>query len=494
MDTVVFNTLSASNQWHLILPEITLMLCALVLLSLNIVRKAYSPSFKFLGIVLPGHLLALAILFIPMSCQTLVLFGGLLEQSSLSKIMRFLFIVSSLGVSCLWVDFEKKGSHLTNNGFLSLELLATVAFMLLSQAQHFLSLFFALEVGSLFSCFLISYDRENQISVSAGIKYLVMNAVSCAVMLAGLALVYGFAAQHVTFDTPDALSFPRLGEIFEAHTLDLWAKAGVVFVFSGIGFKLGVPPFHFWIPSAYKGAPLPTTAFLAISSKVAGFFTLFILVRGPFLSASEFLSPILSSAAILSILIGTIGAVIEKNIKKLIAFSGIAHSGYLLIGLLSITVSETSTTYFVIFYVFTYALALFAVLGAVSLTYSSVKDDQSLEINDHDGLYNRAPSIAIVLAIGLASLAGIPPLAGFIAKFLVLLGAFQSKLYLLGITMLLGSSISVYFYFRWIRECFFSTNHKETSKPIQSTKLSHILVALPAFALVFIGCYQGFFK
>jgi NADH-quinone oxidoreductase subunit N len=265
-------------------------------------------------------------------------------------------------------------------------------------------------------------------------------------------------------------------------------------VLSGVAFKIGAFPFHIWVPDVYQGAPTPVTAFLAVSSKAAGFAVLMTLVLTVFAPLHAVLVPVLSFLAAATIITGNLSALKQRNTKRLMGLSGVSHAGYLLIGVVaSFTVEWAPNA--VWFYLFTYLLASMAVFGVMA--YLAGEDDTAQELDHYERLAKDRPFLGTVLAIGVGSLAGIPPLAGFMGKLLLFVAAFQAHLYwLLGVAIL-GVVLSIYYYFGWIKAAFFETwtvnVGGETPLPRPSvttlTWYGAAILAVLAIATVVIGFY-----
>jgi NADH-quinone oxidoreductase subunit N len=262
-----------------------------------------------------------------------------------------------------------------------------------------------------------------------------------------------------------------------------------------VAFKIGAFPFQIWIPDVYQGAPTPVTAFLAVASKAAGFAVLLILVRGPFAALQPVLVPVLSVAAAATILFGNLSALTQRNAKRLMGLSGVSHAGYLLLGVVaSFTVEWAAGA--VWFYLFTYLLAAMAVFGVMAHVVGDNDADQDLDT--YDRLARDQPLLAGVLAVGVGSLAGIPPLAGFIGKLLLFLAAFQAHLYwLLGVAII-GVVVSIYYYFGWIKAAWFETwrpapaeGQVSPAPRIAPTLLSRAILLVLALASVLLGFFQG---
>ena len=271
-------------------------------------------------------------------------------------------------------------------------------------------------------------------------------------------------------------------------------------IISGIAFKVGAAPFQIWVPDVYHGAPMPVTAFLAVSSKAAGFFVLLNLVNGPFAGMSEFLLPLLGFVATFTIFFGNLAACSQRNLKRMLGLSGVAHAGYLMVAIMASMIlpgSSDRAVWILFFYLFTYLLASFAVFGIMGI--ANVSDDSEHEFSDYEDLAKKKPWIAFSLVIGVGSLAGIPPLAGFIGKLLLFSVAFETKLYFSLTAMVIGVVISIYYYFGWLREvCFHPRPIFEDDEPrydswlgSENNGLIKTVILSLVFASIVLGIWQG---
>ena len=496
--------IAQSNTWLLIWPEITLGILALGLLVATMVCPKW-PANRFFLISFGGQLLVL-VTFITLWCCTDFMakqesgFGNLWIQTPRHQWMRCFLLLSALPLNWLGTLYLKSPS---TSGlaaeFYAIISIVTAALMLMVQSQHFILFFVALETAAVGFYILVSYSRQSALSLEAGLKYLILGALSSAIMLFGIVLLYGSASHPglnpTHMGSVDALHFDHLGTFIAANGQHLWVQAGAILVVVGLAFKIGVFPFQIWIPDVYQGAPMPTAAFLAVGSKAAGVFALLHLVRGPFSSLDFLLIPLLSTAAVLTLLFGNLAALSQRNVKRLMGLSGIAHAGYLLIGVVAaFTVPWAEAA--VGFYLLTYYLGAFAVFGVMG--YVAGSDESSQELLNYSGLGQNQPFLATVLAMGLGSLAGIPPLAGFAGKLLLFLAGFEAELYGLLICGLIGVLLGVYYYLSWIRDAVFALR-EGTTTATSTARLAAINVgtahrwiwgSLAAGTVVF-GLYQG---
>jgi len=485
---------TATNDWALIMPEIMLAILALGLLGAEMVLP---PSKQSLipRLAIWGQVFVLAVTWTASSLfgfQEQSIFSGLIYQSDITQIMRAFFLASSIFVCYLGHIYLSKQS-LAKTEFYHLVILIAAGLMLLVQSSNFIMLFVALETVTVGFYVLVAYCRTSALSLESGLKYLILGAMSSAILLFGIVLLYGIAGNpELMGSSKDALNYRDLMTFIMLNPDNLIVKIGALLVVAGLCFKIGAVPFQIWVPDVYQGAPTPVTAYLAVASKAAGFIVLMQLVTGPFLGLSGILIPFLSFIAAATILFGNIAAVTQRNVKRLMGLSGIAHAGYLLVGVVA-CFHVPWAIYAVIFYLVTYLLASFAVFGVMGIVAGS--DDADQEFEDYANFSKKRPFLGGVLVVGLGSLAGIPPLGGFIGKLFIFVAAYQAGLYgLLGISIV-GVAISIYYYFGWIREAFFSQSSDEVVQeaPRHDTAADRIFLGAIVLATVLIGIYPAVF-
>lgn len=501
MNWEFYKILAESNQWNAILPEIALVILALSLLLLDmfggksgreLVDRVAVAGQIFL-IILGFTLLRNNLGFLNQET-----FAGMLFHSELGQFMRIFFLLSSLLTTYMGSVFLKK-NQIPETEFYVILLLITAGLMLLAQSNHFVMLFVALETVTIGFYVLVSYNRDKSNSLEAGLKYLIMGGFSTAILLMGIVLLFGVASNPgLPGSSLHAMKFSDLHIFLQLNEGNLVAKTGVLLVLAGIAFKIGSVPFQIWIPDVYQGAPTPVTAALAVSSKAGGFAVLIALVSGPFKPMANLVIPVLSLMAIITILFGNIAALAQRNVKRLIGLSGVSHAGYLLIGVVAIYSVPTAESA-VIFYLITYLPASYAVFGVMA-HLSAAGNDDLLELGDFKDMLKDSPFLAGVLVIGLGSLAGIPPLAGFIGKLLIFYAAFQAELYTLLGVAIVGVVISIYYYFGWIKEATFRfwklpvLEGEEPELPKEwpeINSLTRVTLGMLALLTLVLGLYQG---
>ena len=492
MDFPALRELAAGNAWMDILPEISLGCLALFLLVLEIAlprsRHRWIPMASILG-----QLAILALVLARFHTGYGSTFNGLLVLSRGGQLMRAFFLASSILVSIL-ARSSLPRQRVPRVEFHHIVLVVTAAMMLLVQSRNFVMLFVALETVTIGLYILVSYFRTNPRTLEAGLKYLVMGALSSALLLFGIALLYGVAgSQGLPGRTADAMQYAGLRSFLEANPHSFMAAAGIVLVIAGVAFKIGAFPFQIWVPDVYQGAPTPVTAFLAVASKAAGFIVLLVLVTEVFPPYEWLVGPVLTFMAAATILFGNLGALKQHNVKRLIGLSGVSHAGFILLAVIPAAHSPAAAGA-VYFYLFAYLIASFAVFGVMTILAGD--DDSNQELGDYAGLAKERPFLAGVLACGLGSLAGIPPFVGFAGKLFVFVAAFRSGHYGLLLVAIAGVVVSIYYYFGWIRAAYFNDEPALSAEmrrrlAVPAALTLRVALAALAAASIVLGFYQG---
>ena len=494
MDITVLQNLAANNLWSAITPEIMLGVLALALLVIELLfpkrQHQMVPVAALVGLLcVLGNVLAT--FHNPyVGTET---FNGLLRHTRDGQIMRIFFLLAAVMV-CLLARVSLVKQATPRVEFYHIVLVVTAGMMLLAQSNNLLLLFVTLETVPIGLYLLVSYYRNNSLTLEAGLKYLVMGALSSSLLLFGIVLLYGVAGNAaLPGHTAQAMHYGQLASFLAANPHNFLASIGIVLVLSGVAFKIGAFPFQIWVPDVYQGAPTPVTAFLAVSSKAVGFAVLLSLSLTVFASYGWLLMPVLTFFAGATLLFGNIAALTQHNVKRLIGLSGVSHAGFWLLGVAAASRAPMAVGS-IYFYLFAYLLASFAVFGV--MTHLAGANDTDQELDHYAGLAKANPFLALVLAVGLGSLAGIPPLVGFMGKLFIFISAFQAGLYGLIAVAVIGVVISIYYYFGWIKAAFFETWATSPEAPAKPARTPVDLVtgiALGALALstVVLGFYQG---
>jgi len=400
-------------------------------------------------------------------------FGGMYVVDSFSNFFRVTFIVAAVLVCMFSHDYIEHVGY--NQGpFFSLIVFALLGMMVMASAADFITLYMGLELMTISFVVLTAFRHGDKKGSEAGIKYILLSAMSSGVLLYGLSILYGAAGSTVYSDLISAVTGADLQPL---------TVMGLVFLLAGFGFKISMVPFHMWSPDIYEGAPTPVTAFLAVGSKAAGFAALLRMFMIALPETREVWMTVVVTLCALTIVLGNFVAIPQTNIKRMLAYSSIAHAGYILMGLVAFTrLGVAAVLYYVVLYVFANAGAFAAVTAMGNYTGSD-------EIKDYSGMWKRSPLIASVMLLCLLSLAGIPPLAGFFGKFYLFTAIMDQGytwLAFLGIGM---SMVSVYYYLIVVKVMFLGDPVEDTPVPVSlGTKTALIISAL---ASLFLGIYQA---
>jgi NADH-quinone oxidoreductase subunit N len=455
-----------------VLPLILLSGFAILIMLLIAVKRNYNLSF---GINLTGFAAAFISLFF-ITEELPVQISNFLIIDNYAVFFIGLLLAASFTVSLLSYSHLKKYAGNREEYYILL-LIATLGSSVLVCSNNFISFFLGLEVLSVSLYVLIAYTREFQKSIEAGIKYLILAAASSAFLLFGMALLY---AEYGTMNFAGI----SLGIKSFGNTPLMLTGFGMMIV--GIGFKLAVVPFHMWTPDVYEGASAPVTAYIATVSK-GGMFAL--LLRFFFsVNGYQYHSVILifTIIAIASMIGGNLLALFQKNVKRILAYSSIAHLGYLLVAFIS---GNSLTVEAVTFYLVAYFITIIGSFGIVTIL--SNDDKEAEDLDDYRGLFWKRPLIATVFTAMLLSLAGIPLTAGFIGKYLILAAGIGSTLWLLSIVLVLSSVIGLYYYLRIITAMFSKKEgNGEKKSPVFSLGGSVALAFLTLF-LVWLGVFPS---
>ena len=387
-----------------------------------------------------------------------------------------LILLSGAAVVILSFGYLKK-HNIPSEEFYLLFLLALLGSMVMVCSSHFASFFLGLEILSISLYALIAYPKSRLKHVEAGMKYLVLAAVSSAFLLFGMALIYADSGSMML----SVIASKAAHDV--RYTLPF--IAGLALMVVGIGFKLALVPFHMWTPDVYEGAPAPITAFIATVSKGAVFALLLRYFSQTDFLKSDSLFLVFGSIAFVSMVAGNLLALFQNNIKRVLAYSSIAHMGYLLVAFMA---GGAFASQVVTFYLVTYFVTTFGALGVITLLSGNERDAE--DIDDYRGMSTRRPFIAAVFTAMIFSLAGIPLTAGFMGKFYLVTAGASAGLWVLVVTLALSSVIGLFYYLRIIFIIYTrSVEHRANG---QSISLSGgILLAALTIMLLWIGIYPG---
>lgn len=410
------------------------------------------------------------------------LFNGFLIADPVTDFIK----VAILGLTIFTVMISTSGKFTHHVGeYLSLILLGTIALMFLVSAEDLLMVWVPLEFASLSLYILAAFNKHNERSTEAALKYFLFGGMSAAFLLFGFSLLYGITG---------STNLNEISQTLQGRGLDPLLVVAIVTTVIGFGFKVAAVPFHLWAPDAYEGAPTPSAAFIAAGSKVASFYILAKIFTIGFISATGSAvwhgyvtgwMPVVAVVAALSMVLGNLTAIVQSSVKRLLAYSAIAHAGYVLLGVLA---GDTPSLKAMMFYIITYAATVIGAFGVVTVVEETTGGDK---LSDFKGLSRRAPGLALCLLVFLLSLGGIPPLAGFIGKFFLFSAVANVSEHLgllwLVILAIAMSAVSFYYYLRVLKAAYVE-DAAEGAPAIQVPGVTMLALVLLAALVVLFGC------
>ncbi|HSG99321.1 MAG TPA: NADH-quinone oxidoreductase subunit N [candidate division Zixibacteria bacterium] len=403
------------------------------------------------------------------------MFGGRFVFTAVAGWFKILFLLGgAFTIAVSWSG--ARAERLTSSGeYYSVLLFTLVGMMFLVSARDLLTLYISLELATIPLYALASWRRGDRRSGEAGLKYVVNGALASALLLYGLGLLYGLTGQF------------ELGAIRAALTVSpaFWLAAALIT--AGIGFKLTIVPFHMWAADVYQGAPTPVTAYLSVASKGAGLAFMFQLFFGVFGDQLTEWPWLIALLATITMTLGNLVAIVQNNIKRFMAFSSVSQAGYILLGFLGpFTESVPAMVYYLLVYVFT-NMAVFAVI----IFYSDTTGRET--IDEYRGLSRTNPLVALVMMLGLFSLAGIPPLSGFVGKFFLFSIAAQADLHWLVAVAALNSTVSLFYYLRIVRAMYIEPPF-ENAGALPVSGLTKVTLAVATIGVIALGLLPQYYE
>jgi len=483
-------TIDWTTTLQLLAPEVILAFGGLLVLGLDLIladdRHPLLSGASF--VTLAAALIASFFLFgqegvVPVASGAAI--GSFFVVDNMTNFFRVLVTATSILVLLVSIDYVRERSRETGE-FYALLIWVTLAVVLLAGSTDLIMFFLAFEFLSITSYIMVGWLRDAVPSNEGAMKYLLYGAISSAVMLYGMSLLYGATG---------STSFAAIGKVFSNEAVKITPLFGVAMpalalMLAGFGFKIALVPFHQWSPDAYEGAPTPVAAFLSVGSKAAGFA---ILIRVLMTALPEFApnwQQILVVISILSMTVGNLVALMQGNMKRMLAYSSIAQAGYVMMGLIafksSFEAGGLSGIGGVLVYLFAY---LFTNLGAFIAAIAYEEATGSVTIEDYAGMVRRAPWLAGALVIFFLSLAGIPPTAGFIGKFFVFGAAINQGFIFLAVVGVITSVISVVYYFNVVRTMFFLPAPDDVTAPVRSSPAINLALGITVAGTLLFGLY-----
>ncbi len=418
-----------------------------------------------------GAILVVSLLFGAPNGSTTA-FNGMVRQDWLAFSFKLLFIFGAAATALFGMDFAGLGER---GEFYILMLVSLIGMNLMASANNLIMLYLAIETTSIPLYILAGFLRADFKSTESGFKYLVFGAATSSIMLYGFSLVFGF-----TGTTDFAALATKLGSA-SAETLPL--VGALILILVGLSFKISAFPFHFWAPDVYEGSPTPVAGYLSTASKAAGFAVLLRFLMLVFFPLASTWTVALAIIATATMTVGNLISLAQKNIKRLLAYSSIAHAGYMLIGVVALNQLGMSA---VVFYLVGYLVTNLAAFGSVVVVSRVIGSD---EISAYAGLSRRSPYLALAMLVAFLSLAGMPPLVGFVAKFFVFAAAVKSDWIWLAFVGVLNSIIGLYYYLNVLKVVYLfrAPNLEDESKPLPVSRPHAVALTVLVFGIILLG-------
>lgn len=469
-------------------PEILLVVFAAAVIILDLlVKDRESDWVAYLSLI--GLGCSLIAIFVTNSLvdtnKPISLFLGMIRLDEFAVFFKILLLLATAATILFSIRSEELDIRLKGE-YYALLLAITFGMFLMASSTNLLMIFISLETVSLTSYILAGFLTHSPRSSEAAFKYITYGAVASGTMLFGLSLIFGMAGTgDITQISSEIASVLASGGVSALGVL-----IAITFILAGIGYKIASVPFHMWSPDVYEGAPIPITAFLSVASKAAGFALFLRFFRTGF-DTPEILQSIdwgllLAIVSALTMTVGNLAALPQRNVKRLLAYSSIAHGGYLLMGAVLLTSEGLSA---IVFYLIVY---LFMNLGAFYVVVLIANESGSEMIESYRGLSSRAPLVAGAMAIFLFSLTGIPPFAGFFGKWLLFNAVISKGFYWLAFIGLLNSVVSLYYYARIIKAMYLES--AEDTDTFSFTKSTFALLSVFVVPTIFIGFLNIFYS
>ncbi|MBX3007792.1 MAG: NADH-quinone oxidoreductase subunit N [Melioribacteraceae bacterium] len=461
---------TTNNDWILILPEIILASGIVFSVLFEIFSKKGKELLPWFSILL---FFVVALLSIININDNFILFSGMMEVGGKSAIFNAIFNIGASLVVLNSIDYLKKYGANFNEYYILIQS-SVLGMMVMASARDILLVFMGLELMSICFYVLAGINRKKNSSNEASMKYFLLGAFATGFIVYGIALIYG---------TTGSTSLQNISQNFLTYSTNILFILGSILVLIGFSFKIAAVPFHMWVPDVYQGSATTVTGLMSTTGKTAAFSVLIILLTAIYsLELKNVFAPYFSAIAVLSMFVGSIVALSQNNIKRMLAYSSIAHAGYMIVGLAAGNILGISG---IIFYLTAYTFMNLGAFGIISMIER--ENDLGTEINDYTGLGNRSPILAALMSLFMFGLAGIPPMAGFFGKYYVFIGAIKANLTWLAILGVLSSVISVYFYLRIVVLIYFKESPDKSK--IDYSIAGLISVVISAFLVLLFGFF-----
>ncbi len=457
-----------------LLPEIFLLVMACIILIVDLYLSDSNRHISYLLSI--ASLLATGVLtYVLAPAEAQVVLAGTFVSDPMSVVLKE-FIYLTTAVVFIYSRQYLQDRHLFKGEFFVLGLFAVLGMMVMASAHNMLSLFLGLELLSLSLYAMVAMDRDSSIATEAAMKYFVLGAMATGLLLYGMSMIYGATGSLDLKEISAAVA--------SASSNDMVLLLGVVFVVVGLAFKLGAVPFHMWVPDVYDGAPTAMTLFIGTAPKLAGFAMIMRLLVDGLGGLQAHWQDLLIILAVLSLVIGNVVAIAQTSMKRMLAYSTIAHMGFLFLGILSGTQTGYSAA---MFYTITYAIMGLGAFGMILLL--SRAGFEADKLDDFKGLNDRSPWFAFIMLILMVSMAGVPPMLGFYAKLTVLEAVVDAGHIWLAVVAVVFSVVGAFYYLRVIKLMYIDDPQDET--PLRARFEMRAVLSFNGMAVLLLGIFPG---
>ena len=471
-------------DWHALAPELILIVGINVVLGTDLL---IAESKKWATATITGFVLLAA--FVPLVTLAVVgddvrsLFDGRYVVDEFSLILKALFLLTAYVVVLISQNELEEGGYYQGEYYVLL-LCSVLGMVMMASSRDLVSVFIALELLSIPAYMMAAWRKRDRKSNEAGVKYYLLGVFASAVLLYGMSLLYGATGSTL---------LTEISRVLSERELDGLVVVAVVFVVAGFAFKVSAVPFHTWAPDTYQGAPLPVTAFLSVASKSAGFVALVLVIFLAFPSLDGVYGPFVWVLSVLTMTVGNLLALRQTNIVRMLAYSSVSQGGFILMPLAYVNTGTAGDNALkaVVIYLLVYA---FTNLGAFAVVIAVSRKTHSGEISSFGGLIQYAPGLAVMMTLFLASLTGIPPLGGWIAKFntfAVLLDADTTSAYVLAVIGAANTAIAAAYYLRVMREMWMNDPPDGDQAPIVTPQPINVALAITTGGMILLGVLPG---
>jgi NADH-quinone oxidoreductase subunit N len=452
-------------------PIAVVSLVALVILTIEALNERAHAVNCWTSIA--GLLAAIGIAFASLETPGLA-FSGMVTTGGYANFFAIVFCLAGLLSVMLSKSYLRKAT-MEHGEYYSLHLLAIVGMMLMAAAADLIIFFLGLEIMSVSFYILAGFARRREVSNEAALKYFLLGAFATGFLLYGIALVYG---------STGTTNIEMIITHVESTNEEITLLIGLGLLLVGLAFKIAAVPFHMWVPDVYEGSPTTVSGFMSTGGKAAAFSALLLIFAPPIIVAVEPVKDVIAVVAVLSMVLGNIAAIVQSNMKRMLAYSSIAHAGYMLVGV--VAGNEAGSTG-VLFYLVAYTAMNVGAFGVLSVLESG--DGRNLAVEDYAGLSTGKPVLAALMALFMFSLTGIPPFAGFFGKYYVFAGAVEAGYTWLVIVGVLMSAVSAYYYLRIVVAMYFKNGVSAVETPIPRLGFAALVIA--AASLVGLGIFPS---